>query len=154
MNILCEFIRLLVIPIVIALSTVYFKDLFDAKKEKRKEQKDQEKQLAELETHFYKIHSHYNTLNHLIQDDTVNVKRCLNESKEIYKYLNEVNMDILPRDIKFSCGHLLHAFSERINDLEDIQQDYIQRDLTRQLSIAINLMRTQYIEPLKKHIEI
>lgn len=157
MSVFYEILRIIVVPIIIGLLTIYFKDYLDRQKEKRQVIKDAERELKALETHYFKMRSHFTTLQSLVNESNTNFKKCDEEVKSIFNYLNEIDMEILPRDLKSSCGYLRHAFKMRITEIETISKsEYITDDIYKygsQLSGTVAIMDDKYIKPLRKYVE-
>ncbi|RXY99185.1 hypothetical protein [Fictibacillus sp. S7] len=157
MDILSYTLKNLLVPIIIGISSVYATNKFEQKKFKEAKEDEKKKNLEKLESHYYTIIAHVNSLETLINERVVKRKQCLNEVVAIQKLLGEVNMDILPRELKYYCGYLNHSFDSRIKELEEIT------DFNKISEVAYwdfqvlndtNLLQKKYVEPLKGFLGI
>jgi hypothetical protein len=158
LSILLEIFRTLIVPIVIGIATVYFSSIFEQRKLKAAEEKEKKENLNKIESHYFKIVSHTNSLAMFTNEKELNYSKCKIEILAVQKLLGELNIDILPRELKHYYGFFIHSFDKRAIEVIKLLEDSCSvsevAHFDTQLHSTSTLMQEHYITPLKKYLGI
>jgi hypothetical protein len=147
---------MVIVPVVIGVATVYINSLFEQRKTKLAEAKEEKNNLDKLESHYFKIISHSDSLLQYTNEPEINHEKCLFSVQSIQKLLSEVNIDVLPKELKKQCGYFIHTFDLRATELKKVVENNSSVSEIAKCDLQIfgssQLFQQHYIVPLKSFL--